>query len=283
MSDRWFRFYEDTINHPKTARLPASLFRTWVFLLCVASKEGGKLPDIEAIAFHLRREVGSVSRDITALLAAELLDEIDGGYVPHNWNIRQYKSDTKDPTAPDRMVRYRNNKRNADRNAPVTVTAPRDRVQITDTDKKDIRAVAKATRPSDSHFEKFWEVYPKRDGANPKEPARKKFETAVKNGHDPGEIIAAAARYAAEMRGKGQERTPYVAQSKTWLEQARWRDYPPVAPVTHSPVIPNEFAVKLFRETGRWNVAYGPEPDKPGCRAPPEFLAKFGFKAGEAA
>ena len=91
-------------------------------------------------------------------------------------------------------------------------------------EKKDIRAVASATRPAD-RFDDFWKAYPRRDGANPKTPARKKFDALVKSGVDPGEIISAASRYAAEMRAKGQERTPYVAQAMTWLGQQRHGDY----------------------------------------------------------
>jgi uncharacterized protein YdaU (DUF1376 family) len=90
--------------------------------------------------------------------------------------------------------------------------------------KEDIRAVANATRPAD-RFVEFWETYPKRDGANPKEPARRRFAALVKSGVDPGAIIAGAGRYAADMRARAQDRTPYVAQALTWLNQQRWGDY----------------------------------------------------------
>jgi uncharacterized protein YdaU (DUF1376 family) len=89
--------------------------------------------------------------------------------------------------------------------------------------KEDIRAVANATRPDDRFLE-FWEAYPKRDGANPKEPARKKFAALIKSGVDPGAIIAGAGRYAVDMRARVQENTPYVAQAVTWLNQQRWGD-----------------------------------------------------------
>jgi hypothetical protein len=95
---------------------------------------------------------------------------------------------------------------------------------------EDIRAVAEATRPVDDPFEDFWEVYPKRDGANPKAPARKKFIAAVKSGVDPTAIIAAAKRSADEARSKGQIGTPYVPQAITWLNQQRWGDYAEIAP-----------------------------------------------------
>lgn len=89
--------------------------------------------------------------------------------------------------------------------------------------KEIIRAVADATRS----FDEFWKAYPKRDGANPKTPARKKFLAAIKSGVDPGEIVAAVKRSAEEARSKGQIGTPYVPQAMTWLGQQRWGDYEP--------------------------------------------------------
>lgn len=75
-------------------------------------------------------------------------------------------------------------------------------------------------------FERFWKVYPRRDGANPKAPARQKFRQAVRGGADPETIIAGAAAYAnAESERIG---TPYIAQTKTWLNQRRWEDYGPL-------------------------------------------------------
>lgn len=93
------------------------------------------------------------------------------------------------------------------------------------------RAVAGATRPKIDRFDEFWGAYPKRDGANPKEPARKKFNAALKSGADAGEIIAATKRYAVECADRKITATSYVAQSVTWLSQQRWGDYaPPTAP-----------------------------------------------------
>jgi hypothetical protein len=92
--------------------------------------------------------------------------------------------------------------------------------------KENIRAVDKSTRPDvKSKFDEFWKEYPRRDGANPKAPSFKKFRAALASGTDPDEIIAGAKRYAAEMRAKGQEKSPYVAQAMTWLGQQRWGDY----------------------------------------------------------
>lgn len=87
---------------------------------------------------------------------------------------------------------------------------------------KDIPTVADATR-RDEHFEEFWKAYPRREGANPKDPAAKLFHAAVKSGEDPERIIAGAKRCASvEAKNIG---TPYIPQAVKWLRDKRWKDY----------------------------------------------------------
>lgn len=90
--------------------------------------------------------------------------------------------------------------------------------------KEDIRAVAKATRPTDEKFEEFWKAKPSRAGADPKAPAAKLFHAAVKAGTPADEIIAAARRWAAVDAGK--VGTEYLPQAVKWLRDKRWLDYP---------------------------------------------------------
>jgi hypothetical protein len=134
---RWFRFYDDTLNDPKVQRLPGDLFKSWVNLLCLASNSDGEIKSLADAAFALRLPEAKAAVIVASLAAKGLLDSVEGGYfAPHNWNGRQYKSDVTDPTAADRMQRYRNRKRNADRNDTVTDTPLRtDTEQITETDK----------------------------------------------------------------------------------------------------------------------------------------------------
>ncbi len=72
-------------------------------------------------------------------------------------------------------------------------------------------------------FEGYWRVYPRRLGANPKNPAFKKFSALVLAGISPATITAGAKNYAAADAGK--IGTPYIAQAVTWLNQRRWEDY----------------------------------------------------------
>jgi hypothetical protein len=131
--------------------------------------------------------------------------------------------------------------------------------------------------PLNADFEDFWKVYPKRDGANPKEPAKQKFAAAVKSGADPGEITAAAGRYAAECMRKQIARTDKVAQAVTWLNQKRWGDYPASAAAA-----PQETdwvsTIERFQKFGTWPRGIGGEPGMVSCHAPPEILQRFGYE-----
>jgi hypothetical protein len=75
-------------------------------------------------------------------------------------------------------------------------------------------------------FEDFWKAFPRRDGENPKKPARLKFEAACRKGADPQEIIAGARRLAT----KHPEPSVYVPQAVTWLNQERWTDHESTGP-----------------------------------------------------
>lgn len=116
---RWFRFYDEALNDPKVQMLPADDFRSWVNLLCLASKNDGKLPDVAAMAFALRVTENAIETIIERLSNAGLIDKVNGGangyhYAPHGWSKRQYKSDTSN----ERVKRHREKSRN------VTVTPP---------------------------------------------------------------------------------------------------------------------------------------------------------------
>jgi uncharacterized protein YdaU (DUF1376 family) len=75
----------------------------------------------------------------------------------------------------------------------------------------------------EEEFEKFWKVYPKRKGSNPKQPAWTLFLRAIKNGVAPAIIVSAARGYAAQERERAG--TPYIPMAKTWLNQRQWEDH----------------------------------------------------------
>lgn len=103
---RWFRFYDDVINDPKILKLPEGTRWAWVAILCIASKNNGELPSLDDIAFMLRATRKRTCTIIDALVAAELLDKTGNGYVPHNWDRRQFKQEDKGDGKKDSYVYF---------------------------------------------------------------------------------------------------------------------------------------------------------------------------------
>lgn len=105
-------------------------------------------------------------------------------------------------------------------------------------------------------FDAFWSVYPRREGANPKSPARTRFERAVSKGAKADDIIRAAKAYASDPSTK--QGTPYVAQAVTWLNQRRWEDYlenpAPTARAPEKPThgLPWGNGIWLQQDTDEW-------------------------------
>ena len=81
-----------------------------------------------------------------------------------------------------------------------------------------------ALRPEDERpdrFEEFWSEYPKRTPhGNPKAPARKKWDEAIKK-TDPQTIIDAVREYARVREGQDPQ---FTAQTVKWLKDERWTD-----------------------------------------------------------
>lgn len=69
----------------------------------------------------------------------------------------------------------------------------------------------------DEDWERFREVYPKRDGDQAWRGAERKFRAWAAKGVDTGAIVAGAARYATWVRAKGNERTEWVKQAETFV------------------------------------------------------------------
>jgi hypothetical protein len=224
---RWYRAYEGTASDPKLAEAAliaetskCVVIACWHAILesCAGTNDHGRY---ETTARRIAATLGEKPSLIEAVFCA--LSEVgmiaDGGVCA--WSKRQFESDN----STERSRKHRTASRNVDATLQQQHATPPDTDTDTDTDKKDIRAVADATRPRADAFEAFWKAYPRRSGANPKAPAKAKFDAAVKSGLDPGHLIACASAYRTEceeLRIAGSEK---VAQALTWLSQKRWGDY----------------------------------------------------------
>lgn len=111
----WWRKYATILDDPKLSKLTHEQYRLNDKLQALATIKGGVIADdIRDIAFRLRCPEGKVREVLQVLISAELLDRIDGGYVPHNWTERQFDSDV----STDRVKAFRDKKRN-DNETPV--------------------------------------------------------------------------------------------------------------------------------------------------------------------
>lgn len=193
-SPPWIKLHRKLLDDYAFSRLPlASKALAPLLWLLAAEYEGGKITaGAEEIAFRLR----VTDKE----LAAALKPLIESGFF----------LDDSEMLAPRKQSAMPETERETEKEVETET---------------DIRAVASAPRPAIGQaFDEFWAAYPKREGANPKAPARKTFEVATKAGADPSVIIAGARNYAADPATK--IGTSYVAQAVTWLRQQRWADYP---------------------------------------------------------
>ncbi len=129
---RWFRMYEEILDDPKVQKLPDDLFKAWVNVLALSSRNGGKLGNVSDCAFALRLTDDAIVTLLDRLLNAGLIDRVSGGangysYAPHSWDKRQYKSDS----STSRVKRFR------EKSEPLPETAPEtDTEADTETDRK---------------------------------------------------------------------------------------------------------------------------------------------------
>lgn len=203
---RWFRFYDDALNDPKILKLSDNLHRIWVGILCVASKNDGFLPSVEDLALLVRIKPAKMHEAIKSLIKSGLID--DDGVVckPHNWDGRQYKSDTSN----ERVKRHRERKCN------VTVTPPEtEQIQNTETEKKDTREVALSGESS--IFDIFWVMWPNKVG----KPAAMRAMVAALKRASISAIMQGVDNY---IRDKPPDR-PWLNPA-TFLNQNRWEDQP---------------------------------------------------------
>ncbi|WLB14805.1 hypothetical protein QIH87_50205 (plasmid) [Bradyrhizobium elkanii] len=110
--NHWFRLYNTLVDDPKVQQLPDSLFKALINLWCVASQNDGVLPSNGDIAYKLRIKTEKAAEYVTKLVRAGLIDNVDGTFVPHNWDGRQFQSDS----STERVKRHRNKKRNVSGN-----------------------------------------------------------------------------------------------------------------------------------------------------------------------
>lgn len=147
---RWFRMYDEMLDDPKVQMLSPELFKTWINLLAVASRNNGILPTVEKLSFALRVSKHEMQSRIEELVLAELIDiRADKKLEPHNWQQRQWKSDD----SAERVRKHRASKQSRNDDVTVTVTPPEADTE-TDTEADNL-ALAPSARAEGSSFNNF--------------------------------------------------------------------------------------------------------------------------------
>lgn len=113
-------------------------------------------------------------------------------------------------------------------------------------------------------FLAFWELYPPRFNSS-KFLAFKAWNKLDDEERRQAKI--AAPIYANSMRGEHEKYTQHAA---SWLNGKYFETIAVPQPRGVAPAAPVNWvaAVQIFNATGRWNQDLGPEPGKPGCKAP---------------
>lgn len=175
---RWFRYYDEALDDPKVQRLSGDLFKTWINLLCLASKSGGKLPSNDDIAFRLRISVQDAQLRTEDLIMAGLIDiGPDRALSMHGWTERQYVSDTSS----ERVRKHRKNKAETPCNGDETL--PKRECNVIEPD-------------SDSETDTENKFFPSEQVAARKEGNELGFNFGLKNGRGKREGIDTIAKRA---------------------------------------------------------------------------------------
>lgn len=250
---RWFRFYDCALDDPKVQKLPCELFKIWVNLLCVASRNDGILPALDDLSFMLRQSSDSLSDSLSELMRHGLIDESAQGLTPHNWSERQYQSDS----SAERMRKHRAMKRNSD---------------VTDVTACDVTSDGKETLQNRYRADTDTEII--------SAPARSKKGTRLSEDWQPNPDLIATATllglsaaqfdreiakfrdYWASRAGSQGVKLDWDATARNWMRTAAERANPPPRN-SPSPTQTPAVGVWINRGTPQWQAwtkARGKEP-----------------------
>jgi hypothetical protein len=198
-----------------------------------------------------------------ALVKAGLLDQSEGLYVSHNWDSRQFKSDTSN----DRVKRFRERDKKQDCNVTQTL-------HETPPETEQIRS--EHSRPRTPAIDLRVAVVKTFESANsPNIPDTSRVDLWLSQGYDPSIITATIATILA--------RKPEISALNYFDQPIREAHEQRAPKIEKQKPIDWETWVAKYREKGLWANALGAEPGYAGCKAPREILEKHGYLKLQAA
>lgn len=256
MSNPWFRFYAAALRNPKVAALSDREFRLWVNLLSVASENEGRLPAPQELKLILNARLDHLLTGLERLITIGLIDPLERGYEPHNWNKFQYKSDT----STERVRRHR-----AERNVSET---PPDTEQKQKQKKLQEQSPVAEPAARSSTYDILLEAASSRGPCHPNLALGfSAIADLVAKGYSlEVDIVPVVREKAKPSIGAWSYFVPII------IERAQVRRAIPQKPA--APIEDWGSRLEVFYRDGTWG-AWGPQPGDRGCRAPQELLARY--------
>ena len=211
----WVKIDDSFPDHPKIKGLRDDEFRLYMTALCYSSRylTDGVIP-LNIVRTFI--ESRSKSPRISALVNANLWEIVADSIVILSYSEYQFtkeRIETERKLAAERMAKSRGLRR-TDGVTSGEVHPPHTHPIPIPIPIKDI----KIANPSDSEFNLFWSIYPRKEA---KGAARTAFLKACKK-VSVESIIEGAKRFAADPNRQDE----FTAHASTWLNQERWSDTP---------------------------------------------------------
>jgi hypothetical protein len=267
----WWRAYDDAIDHPKLLKLSDTMHRAWFTLQCIASANGGVLPPAADIAVRLRLKPSKVALWIAELVKAKLIDNQDGVFRPHNWDDRQFISDS----STERVKRHRDKKRNVSpavtRNVSDTFheTAPEQSRADTEQSRADGRALDEIGLKQEAMLKA---AFVAECATRPKAPDMAIIKTWLLDGISVGTISKAVPPVLK--RKTDMASLAYCDQTVREAHAKAGAPPPSLEPV---PLTDDDWRSTVSRfkaNRSLWSRHAGPEPGMFGCRCPAHVLVE---------
>ena len=105
MNYAWMKLYVEILDDPKMGKMTDSLFRNTILIFLIACKNGGsgELPDIESLAWLLRKDTKTITEIIEALITNHIIEKVGARFIVKNYGKRQ-----SPPNFNERQGRARN-------------------------------------------------------------------------------------------------------------------------------------------------------------------------------
>ncbi|MCA6114273.1 hypothetical protein J6524_04930 [Bradyrhizobium sp. WSM 1738] len=269
MNNPWFRMYRDVINDPKVMKLPEATRWHWVACLCVASGNDGVLPAAQDLAFALRMNEQRAAALVVELHRAGLLDKVEGGFAPHNWAGRQYKSDSSTKRVQKHRDKVKQQINSFGNVSPdVTVTPPEQSRTETEQSRADAPRADQIDLVEEALRADLREILGSHVDLS-------RVVDWLGKGYDPGTV----REVVRELRRRKPDVASLAYFDSALAERHAKRPPTPAERAGYAAVTNWDAVISMWVRGGPWSRYAGPEPGMGGCRAPRELLEKHGIDA----